>query len=138
MTRVLSGAVLIAIAVAVVWFAPNPIFLAVALLLAAGAVVELVGLARASGMTISIGPALIVSCFVVVAVGVPELYRRGFLEVCLMTALLSAAALGGWFLLLAVRLLRDTSRANARGLFLYSLAYLALMFAAIGIDRINF
>jgi heme O synthase-like polyprenyltransferase len=37
-----------------------------------------------------------------------------------------------------VRLLRDTSRANARGLFLYSLAYLALMFAAIGIDRINF
>jgi protoheme IX farnesyltransferase len=52
--------------------------------------------------------------------------------------LLSAAALGGWFLVLAVRLLRDTSRANARGLFLYSLAYLALMFAAIGIDRINF
>jgi protoheme IX farnesyltransferase len=52
--------------------------------------------------------------------------------------LLSAAALGGWFLRLAVRLLRDTSRANARGLFFYSLAYLALMFAAIGIDRINF
>jgi len=52
--------------------------------------------------------------------------------------LLSAAALGAYFLVLAVRLLRDTSRANARGLFLYSLAYLALMFAAIGIDRINF
>jgi heme o synthase len=52
--------------------------------------------------------------------------------------LVSAAVLGGWFLLLAVRLLRDTSRANARRLFFYSLAYLALMFAAIGIDRINF
>jgi heme o synthase len=52
--------------------------------------------------------------------------------------LISAVVLGGWFLRLAVRLLRDTSRANARGLFLYSLAYLALMFAAIGIDRVNF
>ena len=52
--------------------------------------------------------------------------------------LVSAVLLGGWFLRLAVRLLHDTSRANARGLFLYSLAYLALMFAAIGIDRVNF
>ena len=50
----------------------------------------------------------------------------------------SAVALGGWFLVLAVRLLRDTSRPNARALFLYSLAYLALLFAAIGVDRINF
>jgi heme o synthase len=51
--------------------------------------------------------------------------------------LVAAVALGGWFLLLAVRLLRDTSRANARAMFLYSLAYLALLFAAIGVDRIN-
>ena len=51
--------------------------------------------------------------------------------------LVSAAALGAWFLVLAARLVRDTSRANARAVFLYSLAYLALMFAAIGIDRIN-
>jgi protoheme IX farnesyltransferase len=51
--------------------------------------------------------------------------------------LVAAIALGGWFLLLAVRLLRDTSRANARAMFLYSLAYLALLFAAIGVDRIN-
>ena len=51
--------------------------------------------------------------------------------------LVSAVALGGWFLVLAVRLLRDTSRANARAVFLYSLAYLALLFAAIGVDRIN-
>ena len=51
--------------------------------------------------------------------------------------LVSAVALGGWFLLLSVRLLRDTSRANARAMFLYSLAYLALLFAAIGVDRVN-
>jgi heme o synthase len=50
----------------------------------------------------------------------------------------AAIALGAWFLLLAVRLVRDTSRGNARALFLYSLAYLALMFAAIGADRITF
>jgi protoheme IX farnesyltransferase len=52
--------------------------------------------------------------------------------------LISALVLGGWFLVLSVRLLRDTSRANARTTFLYSLAYLALLFAAIGVDRVNF
>ena len=38
---------------------------------------------------------------------------------------------------LAERLRRDVSRANARVVFLYSLVYLALLFAAIGVDRIN-
>ena len=52
--------------------------------------------------------------------------------------LVSAVALGGWFLVLSVRLLRDTSRTNARAMFIYSLAYLALLFAAIGVDRVNF
>jgi heme o synthase len=52
--------------------------------------------------------------------------------------LVSAVALGGWFLVLSLRLLRDTSRSNARAIFLYSLAYLALLFAAIGVDRVNF
>jgi heme o synthase len=51
--------------------------------------------------------------------------------------LIAAVALGGWFMLLVARLVRDTSRANARAVFLYSLAYLALMFAAIGLARIN-
>jgi heme o synthase len=51
--------------------------------------------------------------------------------------LIAAVALGGWFMLLAARLVRDTSRANARAVFLYSLAYLALMFTAIGLARIN-
>jgi len=37
--------------------------------------------------------------------------------------------------LLAVRLVRDTSPPAARRLFLYSLAYLALLFVIIGLDR---
>jgi heme o synthase len=52
--------------------------------------------------------------------------------------LAAAIALGAGFLWLAARLVRDTSRANARAVFLYSLAYLALLFAAIGVDRITF
>jgi heme o synthase len=51
--------------------------------------------------------------------------------------LTAAVVLGGWFLVLSVRLLRDTSRANARAVFLYSLVYLALLFVAIGVDRVN-
>jgi protoheme IX farnesyltransferase len=49
--------------------------------------------------------------------------------------LVSAVVLGAGFLWLAVKLLRDTSAVNARHVFLYSLAYLALLFAAIGLDR---
>jgi heme o synthase len=46
----------------------------------------------------------------------------------------AAALLGGWFLALAWRLRRDGSRGNAAALFHYSLAYLALLFAAAAID----
>ncbi len=46
----------------------------------------------------------------------------------------SAAALGAVFLVLAVRLRRDLSRARAGALFHYSLAYLALLFTAAAID----
>jgi protoheme IX farnesyltransferase len=46
----------------------------------------------------------------------------------------AAAALGGWFLWLALRLARDGGRAGAVALFHYSLAYLALLFAAAAID----
>jgi protoheme IX farnesyltransferase len=45
--------------------------------------------------------------------------------------------LGGRFVQLALRLVRDTAPPQARRLFLYSLAYLALLFVAIGIDRIR-
>jgi heme o synthase len=46
----------------------------------------------------------------------------------------AAAALGGWFLVLAWRLSRDGTRRDAALLFHYSLAYLALLFAAAAID----
>ena len=46
----------------------------------------------------------------------------------------SAAVLGAIFVLLAVRLLRDLSRIRALALFHYSLAYLALLFAAAALD----
>jgi len=49
-TRVLSGAALLAFAIAVVWFAPPILFLAVAELLLVGAFVELARLAAASGL----------------------------------------------------------------------------------------
>ena len=51
--------------------------------------------------------------------------------------LTAALLLGARFIQLAVRLLRDTTPPRAKGLFFYSLIYLALMFAAIGIDRIR-
>jgi protoheme IX farnesyltransferase len=50
--------------------------------------------------------------------------------------LVAAAALNGVFLWLAVRLLRQPSKRMARQMFFYSLWYLALMFAAVVIDRI--
>ncbi len=46
----------------------------------------------------------------------------------------SAAVLGGWFLWLAWRLLRDPSPRRAGLLFHYSLLYLALLFVAMAID----
>lgn len=59
MTRVLSGAILIALAVAAGWFAPPPVFKAVAFLLLGAAATELVGLARASGLSIPMWPSVI-------------------------------------------------------------------------------
>jgi heme o synthase len=49
--------------------------------------------------------------------------------------LVAAVVLGARFLQLAVRLLRSSSLAAARTTFLYSLAYLALLFLAMGLDR---
>ena len=46
----------------------------------------------------------------------------------------AATVLGGVFVALAVLLRRDLSRARAQALFHYSLAYLALLFAAAAID----
>jgi protoheme IX farnesyltransferase len=48
----------------------------------------------------------------------------------------AAALLGGAFVYLAWRLLRETSPPRARLLFHYSLAYLALLFIAMAIDPV--
>jgi heme o synthase len=49
--------------------------------------------------------------------------------------LVSAITLGGLFLYYALRLLRDANAMAARRLFRYSMLYLALLFAAMVIDR---
>ena len=48
--------------------------------------------------------------------------------------LAAAALLGGWFLRLAVKLMRSTARPQALALFHYSLAYLALLFVSMALD----
>jgi phosphatidate cytidylyltransferase len=56
-TRVLSGAVLLVLAIAVVWIAPPALFFAVALLLLILGLIEYMGLARASGLPVPAIPA---------------------------------------------------------------------------------
>jgi phosphatidate cytidylyltransferase len=94
MTRVLSGAVLIAFAVAVVWYASSLIFLIVAAVLVGLGVNELVVLARASQLNVAFWPALVPALLVFVSVGTPA----HLLEVALMSALvaLGLVTLGSW------------------------------------------
>ncbi len=104
MTRVLSGVVLIAIAVAVVWFAPPPVFFAVGEGLLVLAFVEYAGLARACGLDIPVVPAG--AATVLVSVGVTSTRWVGdnlagtaiALDAVLMSAtvLLAAMSLMSW------------------------------------------
>ncbi len=48
--------------------------------------------------------------------------------------LVAALALGAWFVLLALRLRRETTPPRARVLFHFSLAYLAVLFVAMAVD----
>jgi protoheme IX farnesyltransferase len=52
--------------------------------------------------------------------------------------LTAAAALGAWFLWSGIRLVRERSDAAARGVFRTSLAYLALLYAAMLLDLLLF
>ncbi len=52
--------------------------------------------------------------------------------------LIMATLLGGWFLYLAVKILRDGSKKSARKLYIYSNAYLALLFLAMVVDKSGF
>ena len=84
-----------------------------------------------------------------VAMGEPETRRQIVLYSLLMVAitlipfsirdlgwlyLVAALLLGGWFIYLAVKIMRDGSKATARRLYIYSNAYLALLFLAMVID----
>ena len=93
MTRVLSGAVLVALAVAIVWFAPPWLFFAFGFFLAVLAVNEVVTLAQASGLAVSKSAAGFAAALVVGTSGVPEMF-----QIVLMTAMVAVAAsnLGAW------------------------------------------
>jgi len=92
-TRVLSGAVLIALAIGIVWFAPPIVFYSAAILVAVLAVYELTRLAHASGLHVALVPSAFATAIVVASSGV-----AGALETCLVTALVAvaAASLGLW------------------------------------------
>jgi protoheme IX farnesyltransferase len=51
--------------------------------------------------------------------------------------LVSAAALGGWFVRLAVDLWRSGSNQAALRLFKYSIVYLAALFVAMAVDAVT-
>src|SRR5260221_4961176 len=95
MTRVLSGAVLIALAIGVVWFASSLVFLLVASVLVGLGVNELVVLARASQLNVTFWPAVVPALLTAVCVGVQ---RGDALDVVLMAALagLVSVILGVW------------------------------------------
>jgi phosphatidate cytidylyltransferase len=98
-TRALSGAVLIAVAVAVVWFAPAPVFFAVAELLLVLAFVEYARLAGACGLPIPAVPAGIAT--VLASIGITSSIRAGgelvanaiALDAALLPAVIVLAAL---------------------------------------------
>ena len=127
MTRVLSGAILLAFAITMVWFAPAPFFLIVAEILLVVACTEYVGLARASGLQITANvsiAAAVVTCaaFAGVSISGPPLLAR---DVVLMTALvtLGAVALVEW------RGGKDAVASAAAGIF--PVIYLALPIGAM-------
>ena len=102
MTRVLSGAVLIAIAVAVVWFAPPLIFFAVAEILLVLAFVEYARLAAAAGLPIPTVAAGVVA--VLTSIGVSSTAWIG--DTVAGTAVaLDAILMSGFVLLAALALI---------------------------------
>jgi heme o synthase len=48
----------------------------------------------------------------------------------------SATALGAFFLVLAIRLLRDATTVRAMRLFTYSITYVTLLFSAMAVDQL--
>jgi phosphatidate cytidylyltransferase len=95
MTRVLSGAVLLGLAIAVVWLSPAAVFFVVAELLLVLGFVEYAALARSSGLPVPAGPACAAAMLTCAA------FTRGSaapIDVVLMTAFvaLGAVTLTAW------------------------------------------
>jgi heme o synthase len=116
-------------AVVFVWTPPH--FWALALLIKdhyARAGVPMLPVARGEGETrrqIMLYSVLLVA----LTLALPALQLMG------LVYLLAAAVLGWLFLRYAVRLWQEASKSAARQLYLYSLAYLALLFTAMAVDR---
>jgi phosphatidate cytidylyltransferase len=111
-TRVLSGAVLVAVAIAVVWWAPTPLFFVVAELLLILAFVEYARLAAGSGYPIPVFASGIAT--VVASIGITSTFRAGD-AVIGNAAALDAALLSGFVVLAAMSLLRAAPSASAGG-----------------------
>ena len=95
MTRVLSGAALIALAVGVVWFATDTVFQVFAAVLVVLGVGELVALAAASELHVSPLPVMILALMTAGVVGLQSGYA---LDVAFMAALIAIGlgVMGSW------------------------------------------
>jgi phosphatidate cytidylyltransferase len=98
MIRVLSGAVLIAVTIGVVWFAPVPIFEAFAFALLFAAVEELVALFHASGVQVPTWPTMAGALMTLATFAETVSSRELPIDVMLMAELIALAlvALSAW------------------------------------------
>jgi phosphatidate cytidylyltransferase len=95
MTRVLSGAALLLLAIGLVWFAPDLLFFTAAEVLLVAAFVEYAGLARASGVPVPLVPAGMAAVLACAAFAPLTLggVLRAPIEVVFMSALVALGAL---------------------------------------------
>jgi phosphatidate cytidylyltransferase len=98
MTRLLSGVALVAIAIAVVWFAPLPIFEAVAFAILFAAVEELFAIFTASGIAVPKWPAMAGALMTLATFSETISSRELPIEVLLMAELIAMAfvTLSSW------------------------------------------
>jgi phosphatidate cytidylyltransferase len=135
-TRVLSGAVLIAVAVAVVWFAPPLLFWLVAELLLVLAFVEYARLAAAVGLPIPIVPAG--AATVVASIGVSSTRWVGD-EIVGTGVLMDAALMTGFVALAAMALTTWRGERDALGraaAAVFPMLYLGLPIGAMASLRL--
>jgi phosphatidate cytidylyltransferase len=116
-TRVLSGAALVILAVGVVWFAPLPLFLLVAEILLVLAFIEYARLTAASGLPIPVVPAGIATVIASVgmACSLPSDLMASSIERVPMNANGDAALLAGFVTLSALTLTTWSGERDAVG-----------------------